>query len=52
LFRADFYEQKVVKAFHELDWYPFFGHHELMSRNYPRPVGGSPVTTPTPAGGR
>jgi len=34
-----------------LERYPFRGRHELAFESYPRPVGGSPVTTTTSAGG-
>ena len=34
-----------------LERYPFCGRHELAIESYPRPVGGSPVTTTTSAGG-
>ena len=34
-----------------VDRYPFCGRHELAFKSYPRPVGGSPVTTTTSAGG-
>jgi tetratricopeptide (TPR) repeat protein len=35
----------------KVDRYPFCGRHELAFKSYPRPVGGSPVTTTTSAGG-
>jgi transposase len=35
----------------DVDRYPFCGRHELAFKSYPRPVGGSPVTTTTSAGG-
>jgi hypothetical protein len=31
--------------------YPFRGRHKLAFESYPRPVGGSPVTTTTSTGG-
>jgi len=46
-----FADEDAVQAGKALERYPFCGRHELAFKSYPRPVGGSPVTTTTPAGG-